>query len=191
MEQRAISSAAERSLAQRLRVGDEAALGELYDLHSGFVFGLALRVIGDKQAAEDITQDVFVSFWERPDRYEPDRGTLRAFLGTLTHRRSVDFIRREEARRRRETKTSLEPRIATGVDESALRTLTSESVREAVALLPPAQREALELAYFHGHTYRQVADVLGIPEGTAKSRLRLGLQRIAELLHPELSEQWA
>jgi RNA polymerase sigma factor (sigma-70 family) len=191
MEQRAISSAAERSLAHRLRVGDEGALGELYDLHSSFVFGLALRVIGDKQAAEDITQDVFVSFWERPDRYEPDRGTLRAFLGTLTHRRSVDFIRREEARRRRETKTSLEPRIAAGVDESALRTLTSESVREAVALLPPAQREALELAYFHGHTYRQVADVLGIPEGTAKSRLRLGLQRIAELLHPELSEQWA
>jgi len=191
MEQRAKSSTAERSLAQRLRLGDEAALGELYDQHSSFVFGLALRVIGDKQAAEDVAQDVFVSFWEHPERYEPERGTLRAFLGTLTHRRSVDFIRREEARRRRETKTSLEPRFASAVDDSALRTLTSQSVRDAVALLPAAQREALELAYFQGHTYRQVADVLGIPEGTAKSRLRLGLQRIAELLHPELSEQWA
>ena len=75
--------------------------------------------------------------------------------------------------------------------QSGRRTMTAERVREAVALLPAAQRQALELAYFEGHTYRQVADVLGIPEGTAKSRLRLGLQRIAELLHPELSEQWA
>lgn len=191
MQQRALGSAAERSLAHRLVAGDEAALGELYDLHSAFVHGLALRVIGDRQAAEDITQDVFVRFWQDPTRYDPDRGSLRAFLGTLTHRRSVDLIRREEARRRRETKTSLEPRFATAVDDSAVRTMTAERVREAVALLPPAQRQALELAYFEGHTYRQVADVLGIPEGTAKSRLRLGLQRIAELLHPELSEQWA
>ena len=190
MEQRASSSAAERSLAHRLCVGDDAALGELYDLHSGFVFGLALRVIGDKQAAEDVTQEVFVRFWEDPSRYQPDRGTLRAFLGTLTHRRSVDFIRREEARRRRETKTTLEPHYVTAVDDGAMRSFTAEKVRDAVALLPPAQREALELAYFQGHTYRQVAETLGIPEGTAKSRLRLGLQRIAELLHPELSDQW-
>lgn len=189
--ERARSSAAERSLAHRLRLGDDAALGELYDQHAGFVFGLALRVIGDKQVAEDITQDVFVSFWADPNRYDPDRGTLRAFLGTVTHRRAVDVIRREEARRRRETKTSLEPPYATAVDDTAVRTMTSETVRAAVAQLPAAQREALELAYFHGHTYRQVAEVLGIPEGTAKSRLRLGLQRIAELLHPELSEQWA
>lgn len=191
MEDRALGTTAERSLAHRLRAGDEAALGELYDHHSGFVYGLALRVIGDKQAAEDVTQEVFVTFWEDPSRYEPERGTLRAFLGTLAHRRSVDFIRREEARRRRETKTSLEPRHVTGVDENAMRSATAELVRGAVADLPTAQREALELAYFHGHTYRQVAEMLGIPEGTAKSRLRLGLQRIAEALHPELSEQWA
>jgi RNA polymerase sigma-70 factor (ECF subfamily) len=190
MQERSLGSAAERSLARRLCTGDEAALGELYDLHSGFVFGLALRVIGDRQAAEDITQDVFVRFWEDPTRYDADRGSLRAFLGTLTHRRSVDLIRREEARRRRETKTSLEPRVTNAVDDDALRTVTAERVRAVVAQLPPAQREALKLAYFDGHTYRQVAEVLGIPEGTAKSRLRLGLQRIAELLHPEVSEQW-
>jgi RNA polymerase sigma-70 factor (ECF subfamily) len=77
------------------------------------------------------------------------------------------------------------------VDETALSTLTSERVREVVASLPAAQREALELAYFRGHTYRQVAELLGIPEGTAKSRLRLALQRIADALNPELSEQWA
>ncbi len=191
MAERALTSADERALAVRLRAGDEAALGELYDQHAGFVYGLALRIIGDKQAAEDVAQDVFVGFWQAPDRYDPDRGSVRAFLGTVTHRRSVDLIRREEARRRRETKTSHEPKVQTATDESALRSATSERVREAVAQLPPAQREALELAYFQGHTYRQVATILDIPEGTAKSRLRLGLQRIAELLHPELSEQWA
>ena len=85
----------------------------------------------------------------------------------------------------------MEPRAHADLADAVLRGVVSERVHAAVALLPPAQREALELAYFQGRTYRQVADELGIPEGTAKSRLRLGLQRIAELLRPELSEQWA
>jgi RNA polymerase sigma factor (sigma-70 family) len=191
MDQRAVGSWAEQSLIERLRSGDETALGELYDELAGFVFGLALRVIGDKQAAEDVTQDIFVAIWEDPGRFDATRGTLRGFIGTMTHRRSVDVIRREEARRRRETKTSMDPRPVPDLAETALQTYTSGKVRDAVALLPDPQRRALELAYFQGHTYRQVADILGIPEGTAKSRLRLGLQRIAELLHPELSEQWA
>jgi RNA polymerase sigma-70 factor (ECF subfamily) len=181
----------EQALAQRLVDGDETALGELYDLHAGFVYGLAVRVLANKQAAEDVTQEVFVSFWEHPERFDPTRGTLRAFLGTLTHRRSVDHIRREEARRRREAKTQYEPLPVPAVDEFALDTLTSERVREVVASLPESQRQCLELAYFRGHTYRQVAEILDIPEGTAKSRLRLALQRIAETLHPEVSGRWA
>lgn len=191
MQDRARSTAAEQLLARRLHAGEEAALGEVYDEHHNFVYGLALRVIGDKQAAEDVTQDVFVTLWNDPARYDPARGSLRAFLGTIAHRRSVDLIRREEARRRRETRTAGEAVVAAGADDHAMRTATAELVRRAVAELPPSQREALELAYFQGHTYRQVADALGIPEGTAKSRLRLALQRIAEALHPELSEQWA
>jgi RNA polymerase sigma factor (sigma-70 family) len=191
MDQPAVASWAERTLIDRLCAGDEAALGELYDELGGFVYGLALRVIGDKQAAEDVTQDVFVAIWQDPDRFDASRGTLRGLLGTMAHRRSVDVIRRDEARRRRETRTSLDRRPVPDLAESALQTYTSGKVRDAVALLPDLQRQALELAYFQGHTYRQVAEILGIPEGTAKSRLRLGLQRIAELLHPELSEQWA
>ena len=186
MEERARESAAERALARRLCAGDDSALTELYDGYSPFVFGLAMRVIGDKAAAEDVTQDVFVGFWSQPDRFDPDRGSLRAFLGTLTHRRSVDLIRSEEARKRREDKTSSEPVFEPSVDEDAMRSVVARTVRVAVASLPRAQREALELAYFDGHTYRQVADRLGIPEGTAKSRLRLALQRIADLLDPEL-----
>ncbi len=191
MEQRGQGARAERALVERLCDGDEAALGDLYDRYSGFVHGLALRVIRDRQAAEDVTQDVFVAIWQDPQRFDAARGTLRGFLGTMTHRRSVDVVRREEARRRRETRSSMDPRAAPDLVDAALRTFASERVRAAVALLPEAQRQTLELAYFHGRTYRQVADELGIPEGTAKSRLRLGLQRIAELLRPELSEQWA
>ncbi len=181
----------ERSLARRLVTGDETALGELYDGYGSFVYGLALRVIADRSAAEDVTQDVFVQLWQQPERFDPTRGTLRAFLGTMTHRRSVDHIRREEARRRREDKVAAEPAPIASVDDSILRTATCAAVRDAVALLPDAQREALELAYFEGNTYRQVAELLDIPEGTAKSRLRLALARIAEVLYPEVSEQWA
>ena len=120
MHERAVGSVAERSLSRRLRAGDGTALSELYDEHSGFVYGLALRVIGDKQAAEDVTQEVFVSVWQQPDRFGPDRGSMRAFLGTLAHRRAVDLIRREEARRRRETRTSAES--ASSVSSGCQRT---------------------------------------------------------------------
>ncbi len=191
MDNPTLATAGERLLAQRLCAGDESALGEIYDRFSAFVFGLALRVTGDRTAAEDVAQDVFVSLWDKPERFNPARGSMRAYLGTLTHRRAVDLIRREEARRRRETKTTAEPTPVTTVDDTALAGLTSDAVRSAVASLPRAQREAVELAYFHGQTYRQVALALGIPEGTAKSRLRLALARIAEIVHPNLSEQWA
>lgn len=182
---------AERVLIERLCRGDEAALGDLYDTYAGFVHGLALRILGDRHAAEDVTQEVFVAMWEDPTRVDVARGTLRGFLGTMTHRRAVDVIRREEARRRRETRTSMEPTTAPDLADAALAGFDTARVRAAVARLPEAQRRALELAYFQGRTYRQVAVELGIPEGTAKSRLRLGLQRMAERLRPEVSERWA
>ena len=182
---------AERALVDRLRSGDESALAELYDELAGFVYGLALRVTANKQVAEDVTQDVFVTIWTGPDRIDLDRGTLRGLLGTMAHRRSVDAIRRDEARRRRETKTSMEPTFTPDLADTVMISHTSQQVRHAVSRLPAVQREALELAYFQGHTYRQVAVLLGIPEGTAKSRLRLGLQRIADVLRPEWNEQGA
>jgi RNA polymerase sigma-70 factor (ECF subfamily) len=192
MEQRRIHQGkwAERVLAERLADGDRSALVDLYDRYAGFVYGLALRTLSNRQAAEDVTQDVFVALWENPGQFEPGRGTLRGFLGTMTHRRSVDLIRREEARRRRESRAPTDP-AGPDLAETVARSDATGRVRDALVTLPEAQRRALELAYFHGHTYRQVATVLQIPEGTAKSRLRLGLQRIAEILRPELSEKWA
>ena len=175
----------ERTNRDRLIAGEEGALNEIYDQFSSFVHGLALRVIGDARAAEDVSQDVFVSVWERPDAFDPHRGSLRTWLGTLAHRRAVDHVRREEARRRRAIKDAARPVSTPDVEEMALALVTAERVRSALDTLPDEQRRAIQLAYFGGKTYRQVAEVLGIPEGTAKSRLRLGLRRIADVLETE------
>ncbi len=187
-----MSSAWESQLPSRLVAGDEAALGEVYDQYAAFVHSLALRVIGDARAAEDVSQEVFLHLWERPEVFDPQRGTLRAWLGTLTHRRAVDHIRREEARRRRaERELSRRPIAIPDVEEMATALVIAEHVRSALEHLPPDQRRAIDLAYFGGKTYREVAAVLGIPEGTAKSRLRLGLRRIADALEAEGLEEWA
>jgi RNA polymerase sigma factor (sigma-70 family) len=175
----------ERTTRDRLIAGEEGALNEIYDQFSSFVYGLALRVIGDARAAEDVSQDVFVTVWERPAAFDPDRGSLRTWLGTLAHRRAVDHVRREEARRRRAIKDAARPVSTPDVEEMALALVTAERVRSALDTLPDEQRRAIQLAYFGGKTYRQVAEVLGIPEGTAKSRLRLGLRRIADVLETE------
>jgi RNA polymerase sigma-70 factor (ECF subfamily) len=189
MDRRHQGSWAERVLVERLSDGDETALADLYDRYAGFVYGLAVRTLVDRQAAADVTQEVFVSLWEHPERIRPGRGTLRGFLGTLTHRRAVEVIRREEARRRREAKVARDESDVPDVADAVIRSETTSRVHRAVGLLPEPQRRALELAYLHGHTYRQVAVVLGIPEGTAKSRLRLALARIADTLEPERDDE--
>ena len=175
----------ERTTRDRLIAGEERALNEIYDQYSSFVYGLALRVIGDARAAEDVSQDVFVTVWERPSAFDPDRGSLRTWLGTLAHRRAVDHVRREEARRRRAIKDAARRVSTPDVEEMALALVTAERVRSALETLPDERRRAIQLAYFGGKTYRQVAEVLGIPEGTAKSRLRLGLRRVADVLETE------
>ena len=182
----------EATIRGRLVSGEEAALGDVNDQYSSFVFGLAQRVIGDPRAAEDVSQEVFLYLWEHPEAFDPSRGSMRTWLGTLTHRRAVDHVRREEARRRRAQRDA--NRRATSVpdvDEMATALVTAERVRAALDVLPPEQRQCIDLAYFGGLTYRQVAEALAIPEGTAKSRLRLGLRRVAEALEAEGLEQWA
>jgi RNA polymerase sigma-70 factor (ECF subfamily) len=176
------STAWEQAVRARLVARDDTALSDLYDQFGSFVYGLAARVIGDRRAAEDVSQDVFLYVWEHPQAFEPQRGRMRTFLGTLAHRRAVDHVRREEARRRRNERDAALPVSVPDVDEMAMALVAAERVRAEVERLPVEQREAIELAYFGGRTYRQVAEELGIPEGTAKSRLRLGLRRIADAL---------
>jgi RNA polymerase sigma-70 factor (ECF subfamily) len=178
----------ESEVRARIVAGDDQALREVYDQYASFVHGIAVRVIGDPRAAEDVSQDVFVAFWERPAVFDPERGSLRTWLGTLAHRRAVDHVRREEARRRRATREASRAVTAPDVEEMATALLAAERVRAALDLLPEEQRTAVQLAYFGGKTYRKVAETLGIPEGTAKSRLRLALRRIADALEAEGGE---
>jgi RNA polymerase sigma factor (sigma-70 family) len=151
---------------------------------SPLVYGLAVRVTRDWAAAEDITQEVFVRVWENPRAFDPARGTWRRWLGTMTHRRAVDWVRRSAARRRR-TAGAAPPVAAPDPEETAVNGSVAKSVQAAVDDLPAAQREAIRLAYFDGQTYRQVAETLGIPEGTAKSRLWQGLRGLAARLQAE------
>ena len=161
----------------RLVARDPAALSEIYDQFGSYVFGLAARVIGDRHAAEDVTQEVFLSMWERPEAFEPERGRLRTFLG---HARAPPRGRPRAprggaapARRaRRGDACSRSPMSAS----SRWRSSPPSRCAPRSIGCPAEQREAIELAYFGGRTYRQVAEELGIPEGTAKSRMRLGLQ---------------
>jgi len=182
--------AADADLLARLIEGDAHALQDAYRIHASLVFGLARKVTGDHAAACDITQDVFVHLWEHPDRVDLSRGCLRAYLGVVAHRRALDVLRssgraraREERVGREDPQTTMSHEAAVVDADAALR--RSDRLRAALDRLPDEQRVALELAYFGGRTYREVADELGIPEGTAKSRLRLALARLRALIDAE------
>ena len=175
-------------LLARIAAGDGAALAALYDEHAAVVFGVARRVTRDEQLAREVCQEVFAYLWERPDRVDLARGSIRALLVVVAHRRAVDEVRRSERRLRAEARLDA-PDLADGpepevVDAAAAR-WRDQRLCALVDALPPDQRQALRLAYYDGLTYRQVAARLGIAEGTAKSRLRLALARLRASLETE------
>ena len=175
-------------LAARLTAGDDYALAEVFDALARSVYGSAMRVVGDASAAQDVVQDVFVELWTHPDRYDPAAGTLRTYLSVLARHRAVDLIRSEFRRLARQERTyRLTPEPApAGAGDEMLAAETAGLVRAAVQLLPASQRQVVELVYFEGLTCREVASAVGIPEGTAKSRLRLALARLETLLDRRL-----
>ena len=177
-------------LAARLAAGDDHALTEVFDALAYSVYGSALRVLGDDSAAQDVVQDVFVELWAHPDRYDPVAGTLRTYLTMLARHRAVDLVRSELRRLARQERTyRLTPApAAAGVGDGVLAAETAGLVRAAVQSLPASQRQVVELAYFEGMTCREVASAVGIPEGTAKSRLRLALAKLESVLDRQLLE---
>ncbi|MBK5221301.1 MAG: sigma-70 family RNA polymerase sigma factor [Acidimicrobiia bacterium] len=161
----------------------EDALAELYRRHGGAVHALARRVLVDDALAEEVLQEVFVRLWRQPDRFDPDRGTLRSFLLAMAHGRAVDIVRSESSRRQREERDARRTAEA-GYDlEREVWDLhLSEQVAGALRTLRDDERRPIEMAYFGGYSYREVAESLGEAEGTVKSRIRTGLQRLRSSL---------
>lgn len=181
-------------LLARLAAGDERALGMVYDQHVDMVYGLARRVTRDDHLAREITQEVFTYLWSQPQRVDLERGSLRAFLGVVTHHRAVDEVRRVARRTTAESRAHNGEVIDDGHESAVLEAATQDWRRQRLSAmldqLPADQRAALELAYFDGRTYREVASILGIPEGTAKSRMRLALARLRTMIGPENARAW-
>jgi len=175
-------------LASRLAAGDDLALAEAFDRYGRAVYGAALRVVGEGASAQDVVQDVFVELWSHPGRYDPAAGSLRTYLIVLARHRAVDLVRSELRRIARQERhcrlTPGQPPEAPG--DQVLAAAMAAAIRDAVQTLPDGQRRVVELAYFEGLTYREVALAAGIPEGTAKSRLRLALAKLETML----DRQW-
>jgi len=171
-------------LASRLTAGDDLALAEAFDRFGAAVYGAARRVTGDGASAQDVAQDVFVNLWSQPGRYDPAAGSLRTYLVVLARRRAVDLIRSELRRiARQERHHRLAPgRPASSPGDDVLAADMAATIRAAVRALPESQRRVVELAYFEGLSYREVAAAAGIPEGTAKSRIRLALAKLETAL---------
>lgn len=163
--------------------GRGEALSEIYQRHAGAVFGLARRVLSDNAEAEDVTQEVFLALWNQPERFDPHRGTLRTFLLTNAHSRAVDLVRARVRRAEREHREAAErTRSLAALDRELEDLVLADHVAQALASIPADERLAIEVAYFDGLTYREVAAVLQTPEGTIKARIRSGLRRMRSLL---------
>jgi RNA polymerase sigma-70 factor (ECF subfamily) len=166
------------------------ALAEVYRRHSGAVYALARKVTADPHLAEEVVQDVFLAVWRAPERFDPDRGSLRSYLLAQAHGRSVDRVRSETSRRKREEREArLRAESGYDIEREVWDMAVAERVRDAVGRLRPEERRAIELAYFGGHTYREVARMLDEPEGTVKTRIRMGLRNMrARLQEAGISE---
>jgi RNA polymerase sigma-70 factor (ECF subfamily) len=161
----------------------EVALAEAYRRHGGAVFGLAKRVLNNPTDAEDVTQEVFLRLWNEPDRFDPARGSLRSFLLAQAHGRAVDAVRSSSSRRAREARDALRTAESPyDMQREVWDLAVADQVSSAMGGLPEEERRAIELAYFNGHTYREVAQLLDQPEGTVKSRIRNGMRRMRAVL---------
>lgn len=173
------TAASDASLVVAIGRYKQGALAEAYRRHAGAVFGLAKRLLLDHALSEEIVQEVFLRLWNEPDRFDPDRGSLRSFLLAHAHGRSVDTLRSNTSRRRREDRDAFMAADAGyDLDREVWDMALASHVRDALGDLQAGERAAIELAYFGGLTYREVAEQLGEAEGTVKSRIRVGLKRL-------------
>ena len=175
------------ALQARVRLGDPLAFEALYRRYAQAAYGLALRVTGQATLAQDVVHDAFMALWRAPEAYDPARGSFRAFFLSLVHHRAVDTVRREERLRRR-TERGLNPAdavdedVAEGIVEEAWLVVRRGEVRRALETLPEEQKRVLELAYFRGYTQARIAEELGIPLGTVKTRTLAAMRKLRKAL---------
>ena len=177
-----LSQVGDASLVMAIARWRPEALAEAYRRHGGAVFAGAVRVLAERTAAEDVTQAVFCALWDRAERFDPDRGSLRAYLLSMAHGRAVDVLRSESSRRMREERLGRMAEAPYDLEHEVWDLAVVSKVREAVGQLGDLERQAIEMAYFEGRTYREVAMALETPEGTIKSRIRSGLTRLRAAL---------
>jgi len=171
---------ADGDLLVGVKAGDAAAFALLYDRHSRAAYGLAYRILGEATAAEDVVQEAFLTVWRQAATYGPERGTVRAWLLAIVHHRAIDHVRRRSYREERQQALDavVDPPDSADTWEQARQSVEGQHVREALEHLPPDQRRSITLAYFGGYTHDEIARLLGVPLGTVKGRLRIGLQKM-------------
>jgi RNA polymerase sigma-70 factor (ECF subfamily) len=161
---------------------DPQAFEVLYDRHGGAAYSLAYRIVGEPAAAEEVTQEAFISVWRSGERFDPTRGSVRSWLLSIVRNRAIDFLRSRAGKAPKldfDDAAALEQRPATErTEEEALRRETASELRGAIGKLPDPQSKVIELAYFGGFSHSEIAEILGLPMGTVKGRMRLGLEKI-------------
>ena len=193
----AASQAYERQLAhliEGIAQGDQHALAALYDATSAYVYGLAVRIVHDPAAAEDVTIEVYTQIHQQVSHYDPGRGTPSAWILTLTRSRALDHWRRESIRQHREEslkRAVATPSAAPTPEESSTERDRQRVVQHALALLSPEQRQAIEIAYYEGLSHSEIATRLGQPLGTVKTRIRTGMLALRDLLYPLIAPEVA
>ncbi len=171
------------TLLGRAGRGDQAAFADLYDALAPLLYGLVLKVVRDPAQSEEVTQEAFVELWRLAPRYDTSRGSVRSWAATIAHRRAIDRVRSEQsARDRAEREAQKRPIHYEDVAEHVVANIDGTRVRKALERLTEIQRQAVELAYFGGHSYREVALLLDVAEGTIKTRIRDGMIRLRDEL---------
>ncbi|WP_336854203.1 ECF RNA polymerase sigma factor SigK [Sinomonas albida] len=171
-------------LMARVACGDQGAFGSLYDALAPLVHGLVLRVVRDPAQSEEVTQEVFLEVWQQAKRFDADRGRARAWITVMAHRRAVDRVRAAQAAADRDLREGIKEfrESYDDVEHRVEVALESERVHRALESLTEVQRQAIRLAYYGGYTYGEVADALGLPLGTVKTRIRDGMIRLRDVL---------
>jgi RNA polymerase sigma-70 factor (ECF subfamily) len=174
-----------------LRRREPRAIEVLYDRLGRQAFGLAYRILGDGQSAEDVVQEAFLTLWRNAERIDRARGKLNSFLLTIVHHKAIDSLRAKRGQTVRQTSIEIAEIEKTGTDvaDRVLLTLDRDEVRKALSAVPDDQRRAIEMAYYQGLTHVEIAEALNLPLGTVKSRLRLGLEKMRASLKPGTADE--